>query len=165
MTFPSIINGKSVQVNQHRIFWIFKQPTGIFKSSIFTNLQTRSLLGSLRGITTSNPGSNSLMNPLYTEYGKMNPFYGVIPTCENRILKTVSFNGNGHIEVKSQPLRKDSSFGFTFKSQQPDALVAISTFLGKPSGDLADFYSVSLVGGRLALVFGLSQVTNGEDLQ
>jgi len=135
-----------------------------FDYALFPDLQTRSLLGSLRGITTSNPGSNSLMNPLYTEYRKLNPFYGVIPTCENRILKTASFNGNGHIEVKSQPLRKDSSFGFTFKSLQPDALIAISTFLGKPTGDLADFYSVSLVGGRLALVFGhgsdLNQVTS-----
>jgi hypothetical protein len=26
-----------------------------------------SLLGSMRAITTSNPGSNSLLNPLYTE--------------------------------------------------------------------------------------------------
>ena len=135
-----------------------------FDSTMFKDLRSRSLLGSLRGITTSNPGSNSLMNPLYTEYRKLNPYHGVIPTCDNRILKTASFSGNGHIEVKSQPLRKDSSFGFTFKSQQPDSLLAISTFLGKPAGDLADFYSVSLVGGRLALVFGqgsdLSQVTS-----
>ena len=109
----------------------------------FPEVRTHSLLGSLRGITTSNPGSNSLMNPLYTEYRKMNPYHGVIPTCENRILKTASFSGAGHIEVKSQPLRKDSSFGFTFKSKQPDALLGISTFLGKPAGDLADFYSVS----------------------
>ena len=160
-SLPSITT-KELDLQSSKLYFGGVPPD--FDFTIFTDLQTRSLLGSLRGITTSNPGSNSLMNPLYTEYGKMNPYYGVIPTCENRILKTVSFNGNGHIEVKSQPLRKDSSFGFTFKSQQPDALVALSTFLGKPSGDLADFYSVSLVGGRLALVFGqgsdLSQVTS-----
>jgi len=160
-SLPSITT-KELDLQSSKLFFGGVPPD--FDFSKFSDLQTRSLLGSLRGITTSNPGSNSLMNPLYTEYGKMNPYYGVIPTCENKILKTVSFSGNGHIEVKSQPLRKDSSFGFTFKSQQPDALVALSTFLGKPSGDLADFYSVSLVGGRLALVFGqgsdLSQVTS-----
>ena len=121
----------------------------------FPDIRTHSLLGSLRGITTSNPGSNSLMNPLYTEYGIINPYYGVVPSCENRILKVASFGGKGHMEVKSQPLRRDSSFGFTFKTTQEDGLMAISTFLGKPSSaDLNDFYSVSLIRGHLTFVFG-----------
>ena len=120
----------------------------------FPEVRTHSLLGSLRGITTSNPGSNSLMNPLYTEYGIINPYYGVIPSCENSILKVASFGGNGHMEVKSQSLRKDSSFGFTFKTRQQDALITISTFIGKAAGDLADYFSVSLLGGHISLVFG-----------
>ena len=125
----------------------------------YGDLEAKSLLGNMRGITTSNPGSNSVMNPLYTEFGQLNPHYGVIPSCENRILKTASFSGNGHLEVNSQPLRVNSSFGFTFHTKQADALVVLSTFLGKPAGDLADFYSVSLLNGRLALVFG-----SGSDL-
>jgi len=125
-----------------------------FNFSQFPQLSSSSLLGSLRGITTSNPGSNSLMNPLHNEPGLLSPHYGVIPSCENRIIKSVSFNGRGHIEVKSHPLRQDSSFGFTFLTSQSDCLLALSTFLGQPSGDLADFYSVSMVGGKVALSFG-----------
>ena len=58
------------------------------------------------------------MNPLYTEQGRMNPYYGVDPYCEHKILKSVLCRGQGHIEVKSQPLRRNSSFGFTFKTKQ-----------------------------------------------
>ena len=58
------------------------------------------------------------------------------------------------MEVKSQPLRPDSSFGFTFRSSDSDGLLILSTFLGQPSGHLAHFYSVSLLQGKLALVFG-----------
>ena len=58
------------------------------------------------------------------------------------------------MEVKSQPLRPDSSFGFTFRSSASDGLLVLSTFLGQPSGHLAHYYSVSLVQGKLALVFG-----------
>ena len=64
------------------------------------------------------------------------------------------------MEVKSQSLRKDSSFGFTFKTRQQDALIVISTFIGKASGDLADYFSVSLTGGHVSLVFG-----SGSDLK
>ena len=66
------------------------------------------------------------------------------------------------MEVKSQALRRDSSFGLTFRSQQSDGLLALSTFLGKPSGHLADFYSVSLLGGRVVLRVGESSVQTVE---
>ena len=125
-----------------------------FDQARYPGLHTSSLLGSLRGITTSNPGSNSLLNPLYNEPGRISPHYGVIPNCQNRIIKSVSFGGQGHVEVKSQSLRSDSSFGFTFRSSASDGLLILSTFLGQPSGHLDNFYSVSLVQGKLALVFG-----------
>merc|ERR1719474_229087 len=120
----------------------------------FPRVHGFSLLGNMRSITTSNPGSNSLMNPLYTEQGKINPFHGVTPTCQHRILKSVGFSGQGHIEVKSQPLRKNSSFGFSLKTRQENAVLALSTFLGQPSGNIADFYSVSLLAGKVHVVFG-----------
>jgi len=150
-SLPSITT-KELDLSNSKLYFGGVPPN--FDFMTHKDVFTPSLLGSMRGITTSNPGSNSLMNPLYTEPGLINKQFGVVATCQNKILKTVSFDGNGHIEVKSQPLRKDSSFGFSFITRQSDALMALSTFLGKPSGTLADFYSVSLVGGRLALVFG-----------
>jgi hypothetical protein len=50
--------------------------------------------------------------------------------------------------------RKDSSMGFSFRSRGENGLLLLSTFLGQPSGDLGDFYSVSLSRGLLAVVFG-----------
>ena len=58
------------------------------------------------------------------------------------------------MEVKSQTLRRDSSFSFTFKTEQENGLLALSSFLGKSSGDLADFYSISLTHGRVSVVLG-----------
>ena len=76
-----------------------------FAQTRYPGLQTSSLLGNLRGITTSNPGSNSLLNPLYNKPGRISPHCKVVPNCQNRIIKSVSFGGHGHVEVKSQPLR------------------------------------------------------------
>lgn len=154
----SALQTKDLDLQNSKIYFGGVPPSFDFHK--FPEITAPSLLGSLRGITTSNPGSNSLMNPLYTEYGVINPYYGVLPSCENTILKVATFGGQGHMEVKSQRLRKDSSFGVTFSTRQQDALMAISTFLGKPTGDLADFYSVSLLGGHISLVFG-----SGSDLK
>ena len=63
------------------------------------------------------------------------------------------------MEVKSQGLRRNSSFGLTFRSQQADGLLALSTFLGKPSGHLADYFSVCMVGGRVVLRLGATSLT------
>jgi len=125
-----------------------------FPFQSFPRVKGQSLLGNMRGITTSNPGSNSLMNPLYTELGRINPFYGVQPSCHHRILKTLGLQGNGYIEVKSQPLRRDSSFGLSFKTKQREGVVMLSTFLGQPSGNIKDFYSVTFVGGKIRIVLG-----------
>jgi hypothetical protein len=51
-------------------------------------------------------------------------------------------------------IRKDSSMGFSFRSRGENGLLLLSTFLGQPSGDLGDFYSVSLSRGMLSVVFG-----------
>ena len=56
-----------------------------FDTSGFENLRFGNLLGSLRGITVSNPGSNSLLSPLYTQRFQPNPFYGVEPNCERKV--------------------------------------------------------------------------------
>ena len=48
-------------------------------------LELTGLLGSLRSITVSNPGANSVLNPLYAERHKHNPFYGVEPNCEQKV--------------------------------------------------------------------------------
>jgi hypothetical protein len=56
-----------------------------FDTSEFESLKFGHLLGSLRGITISNPGSNSLLSPLYTQRFQPNPFYGVEPNCERKV--------------------------------------------------------------------------------
>jgi hypothetical protein len=49
---------------------------------------------------------NAFSDPLCVLQGKINPYFGVSPSCEHRILKKVSFRGQGHVEVKSQHLRE-----------------------------------------------------------
>ena len=60
-----------------------------FETSDFENLKFGHLLGSLRGITISNPGSNSLLSPLYTQRFQPNPFYGVEQNCERKVASNV----------------------------------------------------------------------------
>ena len=92
-----------------------------FAQTRYPGLQTSSLLGNLRGITTSNPGSNSLLNPLYNKPGRISPHCKVVPNCQNRIIKSVSFGGHGHVEVKSQPLRpfRSSASDLTRPAKRP----------------------------------------------
>ena len=52
-----------------------------------------SFLGQMRAITISNPGSNSLINPLYTQRFNANPYYGVVSDCNRQRIKAASFNG------------------------------------------------------------------------
>lgn len=51
----------------------------------FANLELMSFLGSMRGLTVSNPGSNSILNPLYAVRRKHNPFYGIEPSCDQKV--------------------------------------------------------------------------------
>ncbi len=112
-------------------------------------------LGNMRAITISNPGSNNLMNPLYTQRYRPNPFFGVEPRCDRMINKQVSFNGDGYLEVKSQPLRHTCSFGFSFRTHLANSLLLLSTFRGQETrpSDLTNYYSVSLIDGKLMLKF------------
>ena len=127
----------------------------------FTHLHRQSLgswqsfLGQMRAITMSNPGSNSLLNPLYTQRHKANPYYGVVSRCDRHTQKMASFQGEAYIEVPSQPLRRLCTFGFSFQTFTTNALLLLSTFVGKTEAQ-KDFYSVSLIDGRLALKFGSS---------
>lgn len=129
----------------------------------FTHLHRQSLgswqsfLGQMRAITMSNPGSNSLLNPLYTQRHKANPYYGVVSRCDRHIQKMASFQGEAYIEVPSQPLRRLCTFGFSFQTFTVNALLLLSTFVGKQEAEAEkDFYSVSLIDGRLALKFSSS---------
>ena len=87
----SALRGPELDLQTSKLYFGGLPPS--FDYYKFPEIKTQSLLGSLRGVTTSNPGSNSLMNPLYTEYGIINPYYGVTPSCDNRILKVASFKG------------------------------------------------------------------------
>ena len=75
-----------------------------------------SFLGQMRAITISNPGSNSLINPLYTQRFNANPYYGVVSDCNRQRIKEASFNGEAYLEVQSQPLRPKCTMGFAFQT-------------------------------------------------
>jgi len=68
-----------------------------FDTSRFENLRFGSFLGSIRGITISNPGSNSLLSPLYTQRFQPNPFYGVEPNCERKVELKIVYSQFGLI--------------------------------------------------------------------
>ena len=80
-----------------------------------------------------------------------------------------SFEGDGYLELNSQPLRENSALGLSFQTDREDGLLLLSTFQGQSgssssggggggisSSDLGNFYSVSLVAGRLEFVFASS---------
>ena len=45
-----------------------------------------------------------------------------------------SFRGDGYVELVSQPLRSEASFGFSFRTLAPDGLILLSTYQGQSSG-------------------------------
>ena len=123
------------------------------KNRLLKRRPFNSFLGQMRAITISNPGSNSLINPLYTQRYKANPYFGVQAHCDRKLLKESSFNGDAYLEVKSQSLRQMCSFGFNFQTYLANAVLLLSTFYGQSSGghDLKNYYSLSLVDGKLQL--------------
>ncbi|KAF0296581.1 Laminin subunit alpha-2 [Amphibalanus amphitrite] len=79
---------------------------------------------------------------------------GVTNGCTGQELRTVSFQGDGYLETDSYRLKRNASFGLSFKADAPDGLLLISTFAGQSaagSADLSEVYSLRLVGGRLEL--------------
>ena len=87
---------------------------------------------------------------MYTQRYKANPYFGVEPHCERRLLKESSFNGESYLEVKSQPLKRSSSFGFKFQTYMANGVLLLSTFFSQSSrADAKNYYSVSLIDGKL----------------
>ncbi|RXG70032.1 Laminin subunit alpha-2 [Armadillidium vulgare] len=80
-------------------------------------------------------------------------YYGIDNTCSKEPHNGVGFLGQGFLEMPSKVLRKDSNFGFSFKTMESDALLMVSTFVGQPRiggfPNPPDYYSVSLVEGHL----------------
>ena len=119
-----------------------------------------SFLGQMRAITISNPGSNSLINPLYTQRYKANPYYGVSPDCDKQRLKAASFSGESYLEVKVQPLRTKGTIGFSFQTFTSNGLLMFANL--RQDQGLSSYYSISVVDGCLSLKFvcnGRSQAT------
>lgn len=97
-------------------------------------------------------------------------FYGVEPSCADKVgmdvamaspsrhsgcsmrcsytnfiaclqpLRSVSFGGNGYLELASHSLRKKSSFGFAFSTLQPDTMLMVSTFQRPVSSHYCSFW-------------------------
>ena len=69
-----------------------------------------SFLGQMRAITISNPGSNSLINPLYTQRYKANPYFGVQPQVSLKLCATLSKKTISKISNTIHDSIKDSTF-------------------------------------------------------
>ena len=107
----------------------------------------KSFLGQMRAITISNPGSNNLINPLYTQRYKANPYFGVTPDCDKQRLKAASFSGQSYLEVKAPSIRSRGTIGFSFQTFTSNGLLLLADLSSDQS--LSSFYSVSLVDGCL----------------
>ena len=83
----------------------------------------------------------------------------------------VSFRGRGYLELKSQDLRRNSSFGLSFRTEKNEGLLLASTFQGQEEAgveavgkegqgrqaeDLGNYYSISMIDGRIVFLFGSS---------
>ena len=60
--------------------------------------------------------------------------YGIEPGCKSDHLATVTFNGDGYLELAGKPLKNDSELAFAFKTHQEDCILLLSTFEGQ-NGD------------------------------
>lgn len=75
-------------------------------------------------------------------------FYGVEAGCADFALDKASFHGKGHLQLPSYSLdRRNTSFGFVFRTLQTNALLMLTAFADAEPGQ--SFYSVSLTDGRL----------------
>ena len=128
-------------------------------------------LGGIRSITVSNPGSNSIMNPLYAERRKLHPYHKVSSHCgDEETVDLVSFEEEtAFVELQSRPLKRISKFGFIFRTVRPDGLLLLSTYQRIDDSELDNFYSVALKDGKLHLFISSSvdpanrlQIISGE---
>ncbi|XP_022258341.1 laminin subunit alpha-1-like isoform X2 [Limulus polyphemus] len=76
--------------------------------------------------------------------------YNLLPGCEDEVIKIVRFTGMGYLEMKGQPLERESNFSFTFLTKQENALLLLSTFEGSDEKEVENnYYSVAVVNGKL----------------
>ena len=76
--------------------------------------------------------------------------YGIEPGCKSDHLKTITFLGEGYLELAGKPLKDDSEFVFAFKTHQEDCLLLLSTFEGQHSDKTRD--SVSEIFDLICLI-------------
>ena len=55
------------------------------RGSEYVTFDFGNFLGSMRSLTMSNPGSNSILNPLYALPHSYNPYFGIEPNCERKV--------------------------------------------------------------------------------
>jgi hypothetical protein len=63
----SALTARELSMEDSRLYFGGLPPDFAYGDAFAGLASVGSLLGSMRAITTSNPGSNSLLNPLYTE--------------------------------------------------------------------------------------------------
>ena len=70
-------------------------------------------------------------------------FFGVERSCTDLPLKTVSFCGEGFLEVSSHPLKKKAEFSFVFRTLQDHAFLLLSAL--DPNSDLPADQQVTII--------------------
>lgn len=67
--------------------------------------------------------------------------YGIEAGCKSDYLKTITFLGEGYLELVGKPLKDDSELMFSFKTAQEDCLLLLSTFEGQHTDKTRDSVS------------------------
>ncbi|KAL7642435.1 UNVERIFIED_CONTAM: hypothetical protein RMT77_006996 [Armadillidium vulgare] len=154
----TIKNGPDLNLT-HQPFYFGGVDPEFDRQEIGKQIELRSMLGCMGSLSVLEIGKNPHTDGQY---------YGIDNTCSKEPHNGVGFLGQGFLEMPSKVLRKDSNFGFSFKTMESDALLMVSTFVGQDEGDLwssltpasttpriggfpnpPDYYSVSLVEGHL----------------
>jgi laminin alpha 1/2 len=101
------------------LYFVGGVPPGSFGTGTNKLDQPGSFLGCLAEIQVMQDGYSPLRGQ----------FYGVEAGCADSSLDKASFHGRGHLQLPSHTLdRRNASFGFVFRTLQPNALLMLTAF-------------------------------------
>ena len=101
------------------LYFVGGVPPGLFKAGTNKLELPGPFLGCLAEIQVVQDG----YSPLHGQ------FYGVEAGCADSALDKASFHGKGHLQLPSYSLdRRNTSFGFLFRTLQPNALLMLTAF-------------------------------------
>jgi hypothetical protein len=149
-TLPRIPHFVRTAVEQNNFFWLSFLYNPKSRYSYKPNIPTYTCL------IYSKVWISETCTPLYVDYQQMyilseprchwkNHTYNKFNLTQSypslsQEVKVASFRGDGYVELASQPLRIETSIGFSFRTLAPEGLILLSTFQGQPNGDLVSHW-------------------------